>query len=187
MALEPLSVGVIGALLIVVGLILAFFGGTLVRTLMGIVGALIGGSLGYVGGTLLSTNLLLVIGLAVIGAVLGALFFSFILRLGVSLAVGLLAGAAVWTVIGGGSTDPVTSANLIAIVVVVLAFALAYVLFKRLLGLFTALAGGLLVGLSIDYLGIRFGSLEPTIAGAIGLVIGVIVVIAGAVRQWRKG
>lgn len=185
MALDPITVGVVGGLLIVVGLILAFFGGVLVRSLMGIIGAVIGGVLGYLGGQLLN-NFVLALVLAAIGAILGALFFSFIVRFGVSLVIGLLAAGATWDLLGG-STDPMSQTSLITILVLIVVTLLSFLLFKRLLGVFTALAGGLLVGNSVNQLAAFFGNLDPLIAGGIGLAIGVIVFIAGAIRQARAG
>lgn len=183
--LDATTTVLVGLVLIVAGLVLAFYGAGLVRVLMAVLGALIGGAFGFLGGTLLGgTPFPLIFG--IVGAIVGIVLFGFLVRFAVSLAAGVIAGGMTFILVGGvaepGASIPLASFAF-AFVAFLVAAILIFLLFNRLLGLITALVGGLLVGVSLNFVSVNLGALTPQIALAIGVVGGVVIFLAGAFRQ----
>ncbi len=185
--LEPLASLIISILFIVVGLIVAYAGGVLVRSIFAIAGAIVGGSLGYAGGTLLGDFTMSII-LAIVGAILLAALFTFLVRLGLALVVGVLPAWGVYIYLGGttgGLPEFQATATIAAIVVFIVAAVIAYALYKPLLGMVTALFGGLLVGVSVNSILLNPAGLDSTISAIVAIVVGAAVFIGGAIRQSR--
>ncbi len=184
---DPLAAVVVGVVLIVAGLVLAFFGAGLVRVFMAVLGAIIGGTFGFLGGSLLGEPIFPLI-FGVVGVIVGVVLFGFVVRAAISLAAGIVVGSVTYIFLGGstepGAMIPAETLGLTFIGFLVGAV-LIYIFFNRLLGVITALVGSLLVGISLNFLTINQAGLSADIALAIGLVGGGVVLLAGAIRQSR--
>src|SRR2546426_1643431 len=90
----------LAAILILTGLALAFLGHGLWATVMSMIGALLGAVVGYLFGAALGGDLAGLI-LALVGAVIGSILFTKLVKVALAFLVGLLAGAAVYGVLGG--------------------------------------------------------------------------------------
>ncbi|MEE9267969.1 MAG: hypothetical protein V3U70_01020 [Thermoplasmata archaeon] len=184
---DPLAAVVVGVVLLVAGLVLAFFGAGLVRVFQAVLGAIIGGTFGFLGGSLLGAPIFpLIFGL--VGVIVGVVLFGFVVRTAISLAAGIVVGSVTYLLLGG-STEPgamIPAGTLVFTFVSFLVGAvLIYIFFNRLLGVITALVGSLLVGISLNFLTINLAALDADIALAIGLVSGGVVFLSGAIRQSR--
>src|SRR2546422_4048736 len=93
----------LAAILILTGLALAFWGHGLWATVMSLIGALLGSVVGYLFGAALGGDLTGLI-LAIVGAVIGSILFTKLVKVALAFLVGLLAGAAVYGVLGGRAT-----------------------------------------------------------------------------------
>ncbi|MCJ2531046.1 MAG: hypothetical protein LN413_01835 [Candidatus Thermoplasmatota archaeon] len=184
---DPLVAVVVGVVLLVAGLVLAAFGAGLVRVFMAVLGAIIGGTFGFLGGSLLGVPIFPVI-FGIVGVIVGVVLFGFVVRAAISLAAGIVVGSVTYLLLGG-STEPGAMIPAETLVFAFIGFlvgaVLIYVFFNRLLGVITALVGGLLVGISLNFLTINLAGLSADIALAIGLVGGGVVFLAGAIRQSR--
>src|SRR5207247_577805 len=83
-----------GAILILTGLALAFWGHGLWATVMSLIGALLGSVVGFLFGVALGSDLTGLI-LAIVGAVIGSILFTKLVKVALAFLVGLLAGAAI--------------------------------------------------------------------------------------------
>src|SRR2546426_11239761 len=92
---------ILAAVLIVTGLALAFYAHGLWSTVMSMIGALLGSAVGFLFGAALSSNIAVGLILALVGAVIGSILFTKLVKVALAFLVGLLAGAAVYGVLGG--------------------------------------------------------------------------------------
>src|SRR3989454_1186082 len=90
----------LAGILILTGLALGFWGHGLWATVMSMIGALLGAVVGYLFGAALGGDLAGLI-LALVGAVIGSILFTKLVKVALAFLVGLLAGAAVYGVLGG--------------------------------------------------------------------------------------
>jgi len=112
--------------------------------------------------------------LAAIGAIIGSILFTKLIKVALAFLVGVLAGAAVYALLGGtavftsGQIDmPLVAALLVLLVV----FALAYYYIDDLIGVITAAIGGLLLALGIYLLGVTT-NVVAALAGLGAFVLG---------------
>src|SRR6184192_4925205 len=91
---------ILAAVLILTGLALAFWGHGLWATVMSLIGALLGSVVGYLFGAALGGDLTGLI-LAIVGAVIGSILFTKLVKVALAFLVGLLAGAAIYALLGG--------------------------------------------------------------------------------------
>jgi len=181
----PEAALIIGLILVVAGLLLAFWGHGIWSSLMSLLGALIGGAVGYLFGASLGGQLGGLI-LAVIGAILGGILFAKLVKVGLAFLVGLLAAALVYSVLRGsarftaGQIDPALA---IALVVLIAVFALAYYFIDELIGVITAAIGGLLLGAGLWFLGA--GTIIAALAGFGAFALGAVLQTT-AIRRRRR-
>lgn len=156
--------------LLVISLLLIFFGRSLVRALaflvVGLIGATAGGML--VAEYLPSLGSLGVILGLLVGFILGGIIGLVLLPLGIGVAVGYAAYLLTLNLVGN------TTAGL---VVAIVFFAVGAVLYKKILMLVTAVAGGFLL---YDALGFY---LDPTVAAAIAIIV----TLAGLLVNLARG
>jgi hypothetical protein len=186
---DPLVGGLVGGLLILAGLVLAFFGAGLVRVFMAVLGAVIGAAFGFLGGSLLGGPIFPFIFL-IVGLLIGIFLFGFVVRAAVAFVAGVMAGSVTYLLLAG-PTDPGAAIPAGTFVFAFVAFlvgaVLVYLFFNRLMGVITALVGGVLVGVSLNFMAVSLGGLATDIAFAIGIVGGGIIFLAGAIRQAKAG
>ena len=156
--LSGLPVWPLFLVLLVVSLLLIFFGRTVVRVLAFLVVGLIGAALG---GMLMAEYLpgLGTLGSVfgvLVGFVLGGFVGLMLLALGIGLAIGYAAYLLAIDVVGNTT---------VALVAAVVFFILGAVLYKKILTVATAIAGGLLL---FDALRLYF---DPTVAGVVAALV----------------
>src|SRR5207244_11589504 len=139
---------IIGVVLIIVGLALAFWGHGIWSTIMSLIGALLGAAVGFLVGASLSANIAVGLILALVGAIIGSILFTKLVKVALAFLVGLLAGAAVYGVLGGraqftaGQIDPPPLGALLVLVVV---FRFSYYFIADIIGILSASICSLLV------------------------------------------
>jgi len=179
-AFGPEATLIIGAILILTGLALAFWGHGIWSSIMSLIGALLGAAVGYLFGAALGGSALVGLALAAVGAIIGSILFSKLVKIGLAFLVGILAAALTYTALRGtGTFTPGTlDAPLVgSLLVLLVVFALAYYFIDDLIGIITAAIGGLLLGAGLYILNV------PTLTAALA---GVGVFLLGAFVQTSK-
>src|SRR5438128_11018268 len=146
----------LAGVLILTGLALAFWGHGLWATVMSMIGALLGAVVGYLFGAALGGDLAGLI-LAIVGAVIGSILFTKLVKVALAFLVGLLAGAAVYGLLGGRAqftAGQLDTPLIAAILVLVVVFAISYYFIDDIIGIITAAIGGLLLALGLFLLGV---------------------------------
>jgi MFS family permease len=167
----------IGGVLVVTGLLLAFWGHGIWAAVMSMIGALLGSAVGYLFGVPLGGDIAGLV-LALVGAVIGSILFSRLVKVALAFLVGLLAGALVYSLLHGRayfdpqnySLDPPLIAALLVLVIV---FGIAYYFIDDLIGIITAAIGGLLLAAGLYIL--NAGVAVAAAAGIGGFILGAIV------------
>src|SRR3989442_1581461 len=147
--LDPNIVLAIAGILVLVGLAFAFFGRGILKKIIGILGMILGGVLGYLGGAVISGGRgYLAIGLGLVGAFIGLLLFWKLVKIGFALVLGILAAALVFLSFGVPSspTGAGDSRVIAAIIAFLIVFGISYYFIEELIGVITAIIGGILVG-----------------------------------------
>ena len=175
-AFGPEATLIIGAILILTGLALAFWGHGIWSSIMSLIGALLGAAVGYLFGAALGGSALVGLALAAVGAIIGRILFSKLVKIGLAFLVGILAAALTYTALRGtgtftpGTLDAPLVASLLVLLVV---FALAYYFIDDLIGIITAAIGGLLLGAGLYILNVQ--TLTAALAGVGVFLLGAFV------------
>ncbi|TMA05159.1 MAG: hypothetical protein E6J93_04370 [Methanobacteriota archaeon] len=167
----------LGAILILTGLALAFWGHGLWATVMSLIGALLGSVVGFLFGVALGSDLTGLI-LAIVGAVIGSILFTKLVKVALAFLVGLLAGAAIYALLGGKAqftAGQLDTPLIAAILVLVVVFGISYYFIDDIIGIITAAIGGLLLALGLYLL-----QVVPTTTAALA---GLGVFVLGAFMQ----
>ncbi|HWM53256.1 MAG TPA: hypothetical protein VNP71_08865 [Thermoplasmata archaeon] len=141
----------LAAILILTGLALAFWGHGLWATVMSLIGALLGSVVGYLFGAALGGDLTGLI-LAIVGAVIGSILFTKLVKVALAFLVGLLAGAAIYGLLGGRAqftAGQLDTPLIAAILVLIVVFGISYYYIDDIIGIITAAIGGLLLALGL--------------------------------------
>src|SRR3970282_471872 len=128
-ALGPEATLIIGVILVVTGLALAFWGHGIWSSLMSLIGALIGSAVGYLFGAALAGGYLAGLLLAAVGAIIGSILFTKLVKVALAFLVGILAAALVYTALGGSAVfvaGQLDARLIVALLVLLLVFAPAY-------------------------------------------------------------
>jgi len=177
----------IGGVLVVTGLLLAFWGHGVWAAVMSMIGALLGSAVGYLFGVPLGGDIAGLV-LAVVGAIIGSILFSKLVKVALAFLVGLLAGALVYSLLHGKAyidtknyaLDPPLIA---ALLVVVIVFGISYYFIDDLIGIITAAIGGLLTAAGLYIL--NLGTLLAAVAGLGAFVLGAVVQTQAINRKRR--
>ncbi|HLQ42256.1 MAG TPA: hypothetical protein VK189_05320 [Thermoplasmata archaeon] len=175
----------LAGILILTGLALAFWGHGLWATVMSLIGALLGAVVGYLFGAALGGDVAALI-LAIVGAVIGSILFTKLVKVALAFLVGLLAGAAVYGVLGGRAqfTAGQLDAPLIAaILVLIVVFGISYYYIDDIIGIITAAIGGLLLALGLYLL--QVSTITAALAGLGVFALGAFMQTA-ALRRKRR-
>ena len=175
-AFGPEATLIIGAILILTGLALAFWGHGIWSSIMSLIGALLGAAVGYLFGAALGGNYIVGLALAAVGAIIGSILFSKLVKIGLAFLVGILAAALTYTALRGtGTFTPGTlDAPLVgSLLVLLVVFALAYYFIDDLIGIITAAIGGLLLGAGLYILNVQ--TLTAALAGVGVFLLGAFV------------
>ena len=88
-----------GLLLLVVGLLLAFMGEDIWSMVLGFIGAVIGGVVGYaIGSVIFPDSWILPLVIGIICAIIGSILFSWLVELALSILAGAMAAAVAWMI-----------------------------------------------------------------------------------------
>jgi hypothetical protein len=132
------------AVLLIIGIIIAFAGRIVWRHLMSFIGAIIGGLFGFVLGTAVG-GVLVGLFVSVLCAVVGSFVFIFLAEVGLGVVAGLFTFFVLDEMLGDDYL-------IIALVVAGLALIITIVFIEQALGVVTAGIGGMLVGLALLWL-----------------------------------
>src|SRR2546422_9818339 len=146
--LDPNLVLAIAGILVILGLALAFFGRGILKKIIATIGMILGGVIGYLGGSVISGGSgYLAIGLALVGAFIGLILFWKLVKIGFALALGILAAALVFLSFGvpASPTGAGDSRVIAAIVAFLIVFGISYYFIEELIGIITAIIVGVLV------------------------------------------
>jgi hypothetical protein len=159
-------------ILLVVGLVVAFFGKTLFKVVVFLLGAIAGGALaGMLVAWLFPGSMICLLAGVVIAAIIGGYLALTIVKGILALAVG---GIFAWI------AAAVTPNMIVVLIAFIVGFVLALVLMDRLLGAITGVAGGAMAGFAIT------GFVAGSTGQMAGLVVGIIVALAGIYYQnWK--
>ena len=159
--LPPLLSGeagvIIGVVLIITGLALAFWGHGIWSTIMSLIGALLGAAVGFLFGASLSANIAVALIHALVGAIIGSILFTKLVKVALAFLVGLLAAAAVYGLLGGRAQftpGQIDTPLIAAILVLIVVFGISYYFIDDIIGIITAAIGGLLLALGLFLLGV---------------------------------
>src|SRR5574340_115762 len=183
--LAPTAGLLIGAVLVVTGLLLAFWGHGIWSMVMSMIGALLGSAVGFLFGAALGGNLAGIV-LAIVGAVIGSILFSKLVKVALAFLVGLLAGALVYTVMKGQadfSARTLDPALIVALLVVIVVFGISYYFIDDLIGIITAAIGGLLIAAGLYILNVA--TLLAAVAGIGAFILGAVVQTRAINRKRR--
>jgi len=158
--------------LLVAGVVVAFFGKTLFKAVIFLMGAIAGGALaGMLSAYLFPDSTMCLLAGVVIAAIIGGFLALNIVKGILAIAVG---GIFAWI------ASSISPDVFVALVAFLAGFVLALILIDRLLGLITGVAGGAMAGFAVT--GFSAGS-----AGQFaGLAVGAVVALAGIYYQnWK--
>jgi hypothetical protein len=158
---------IIGIVLLLIGLVMAFFGKLIWAMMMSLIGALIGGLLGYIIGMLLGGWLFALI-LSLILAILLSMVFGYLVELGLALVLGLMGFALVYL------SFPGTGGIIGGAIVLGIIFAVAYYFIEEVVAGATALIGGILTGVGVFFLTYDLG---------LSIGVGLMIFVTGALVQ----
>ena len=186
---------IIGGLLVVIGLALAFVGRKLWTPFMSLVGAILGGSIGFFVGAYYTNSQLAALALAMIGSILGSILFNYLVKIALALIAAGIPAALAYLAMG---PDPVSDQSaqdvrvIIAILVLLTVFVITYYFVEELIGIVTALVGGALVGIGVYLVGVTQGLAPDAIALPAFAVAGIVFLLGAilqtlAIRATKKG
>lgn len=130
------------AILLIVGIVVAFAGRIVWRHLMSFIGAVIGGLFGFILGTAVG-GVLVGLLVSILCAVVGSFVFIFLAEIGLGVVTAIFTFFVVEAVLGN---------EIVALVIAGLALVITIVFIQQALGVVTAGIGGLLVGLALIWL-----------------------------------
>jgi hypothetical protein len=196
LAINATSLLILGGLLVVVGLVLAFVGRKVWTPFMSFVGAVAGGTVGYlVGAYYAPGSYFAALVLGIIGSILGSILFNYLVKIALALITAAIPATLVYFWMRGNPVADQTAQDtpvIVAILVLVVVFAIAYYFVEELIGVVTALVGGFLLGIGVFLVGLSQdmppAALATPAIGAGGLVflVGSIVQTL-AIRAAKKG
>src|SRR3970040_811650 len=128
-AFGPEATLIIGAILILTGLALAFWGHGIWSSIMSLIGALLGAAVGYLFGAALGGGYIAGLALAAVGAIIGSILFSKLVKIGLAFLVGILAAALTYTALRGARTltpGQIAPPLIVSLLVLLVVLALAY-------------------------------------------------------------
>jgi len=185
-AINPTSLLILGGLLIVVGLVLAFVGRKVWTPFMSFVGAVAGGTVGYlVGAYYAPGNFVAALALGLIGSILGSILFNYLVKIALALITAAIPATLVYYWMRGNPVADQTAQDtpvIVAILVLLVVFAIAYYFVEELIGVVTSLVGGFLLGIGVFLVGLSQGVATGN-AATYALAGGGLVFLVGAILQ----
>lgn len=138
-------------ILLIVGLLLCFFGEIIWEFMVSILGAIIGSMIGFAIGFAIQ-GYLCAFGLMIVGAIIGSMLFQFLAKAAVALVCGLLAFAGTAYLIYSSNPDNQSTPIVVGVIVGVIVFVIAVIYVEEIVSVFLAAIGGFLVGAAVYFL-----------------------------------
>lgn len=152
-------VTLVAIVLVIVGLVTAFYGRRAWKEVMSFAGAVIGGVVGYSIGASLGDPLMGLI-VATLCSVIGAGLMVFVAKIGLGAVSGILAYVVVAAVLGS---------PIVGLIAAVIAFGVTLAYIDVAIGVVTAIVGGLLVGIGALWLGMDTLLVVASLLGVMAL------------------
>lgn len=169
----------VGALALIIGLLLAFFGESVFKMLTSVIGGIIGAVIGFAFGAALGGTIGAFI-VAFIGAVIGGLLFYYVAEAGMALVIAYFVFDGVLYAAGsspaGVTATSLTAVEVVAFIAGIAVFMVSIIFFKDIVAVITAVAGGLIVDYGLTFL--HFGTFAT--------IISIVVIVAGMVVQFTR-
>lgn len=161
-------------ILLIVGLLLCFFGEIIWEFMVSILGAIIGSMIGFAVGYAVG-GYICALGLAVLFAIIGSMLFQLLAKAAVALLCALLAFGGVAYLVYTGNPDDTTTPIVVGLIVGVIVFVIAIMFVEEIVGVFLAAIGGFLVGVAVYFLvGGGFAFVWAVLAGGSMFVLGAV-------------
>lgn len=159
-------------ILVILGLLLCFFGEIIWEFMVSILGAIIGSMIGFAVGYVFG-GYLCGFGLMFLFAIIGSMLFQLLAKVAVALICGVLAFAGVAYLIYSGNPDNLSSAFFAGLIVGVIVFVIALWFVEEIVGVFLAAIGGFLIGVAVYFLvGGDFALVYAGLAGGSMFILG---------------
>jgi len=156
---------------LIVGLLLAFFGRAIFDIVMSVIGALIGSIFGFILGFYLFGGWVIPLIMAALFGIIGSLIFKFLIQVALAFLCSVAAAFLVWILMG---KPALTDFYLIAIIILIVVFTISYYFIEETVSILTAFIGGVLTGIGLY-------AMNAGIWAAVGLAI--LAFIGGAILQ----
>lgn len=160
-------------ILIVIGLLMAFFGRAIWDIIMSMIGGIIGSIIGFVIGFILFGGFIIPLIFMFIFGFIGSILFKYLIRLALALLVGIIVAALVWLLM---DTPPMADFAIIGLIVMIVVFIPCYYFIEQLVSILTAFIGGCILGVGIYGL---------TLSPWLGIGIGAVVWVVGSIIQLK--
>ncbi len=138
-------------ILLIVGLLLCFFGEIIWEFMVSILGAIIGSMIGFAIGFAVG-GYLCAFGLAILFAIIGSMLFQLLAKAAVALLCALLAFGGVAYLVYRTNPDDLTTPVFVGLIAGVIIFIVAIIYVEEIVGVFLAAIGGFLVGVAVYFL-----------------------------------
>ncbi len=138
-------------LVLIVGLLLCFFGEIIWEFMISILGAIIGSMIGFALGYALG-GYLCGFGLMFICAIIGSMLFQILAKAAVALLLAVLAFAASAYLVYSSNPDDLNTPVIVGLIVGVIVFVIAIMYVEEIISVFLAAIGGLLIGVAAYFL-----------------------------------
>lgn len=159
-------------IVLMVGLLLCFFGEIIWEFMVSLLGAIIGSMIGFALGFAFG-GYLCAFGLAFLCAIIGSMLFQLLAKAAVALLCGLLAFGGVAYLIYRSNPDDLSTPVLVGLIVGVIVFIIAIIYVEEIVGVFLAAIGGFLVGVAVYFLvGGDFALVYAGLAGGAMFIFG---------------
>ncbi|UCE38021.1 MAG: hypothetical protein JSW00_01915 [Thermoplasmata archaeon] len=159
-------------LLLIVGLLLCFFGEIIWEFMISILGAIIGSMIGFAIGYAIG-GYLCGFGLMFIFAIIGSMLFQYLAKAAVALVCALLAFGAAAYLTYTANPDDLNTPIIVGLVVGVIVFIIAIFFVEEIVSVFLAAIGGFLIGVAVYFIvGGDFALAYAVLAGGIMFGLG---------------
>jgi hypothetical protein len=138
-------------ILLIVGLLLCFFGEIIWEFMVSIIGAIIGSIIGYAIGMIIG-GIICAFGLMIVFAIIGSILFQLLAKLAVALLCGLLAFAAAAYLTYLSNPADLNTPVIVGLIVGVIVFVIALFFVEEIVGVFLAAIGGVMVGAAVFFM-----------------------------------
>jgi hypothetical protein len=174
-------------IVLIVGLLLCFFGEIIWEFMVSLLGAIIGSMIGFAVGFAVG-GYLCAFGMAFLFAIIGSMLFQLLAKAAVALLCALLAFGGVAYLVYQSNPDGLSTPVIVGLIVGVIVFIIAIIYVEEIVGVFLAAIGGFLVGVAVYFLvGGDFALVYAVLAGGSMFVLGALFQVMVQRERKRPG